>query len=133
MKAVQVRVNKKEVGLLQTKDGKILGETEKKAGQLTLLGERIRDGIDAGDWDEGLCVRRFSENITADTLPALQPGDELYAGTLQLRITAAGKTCFPECRFQQAGTSCPLAEAAFFAEVTQDGIVRPGDLLQIKE
>ncbi len=131
MKITCLRVNKEKVDSLEVQDGKVVGETEKKARRITLLGQALREGIRRVDWEEGLCVRRFSENMTIASLPPLQVGQTLGMGSLTLRILAAGKSCFPECRYVQRGMSCPLAEQAYFAEATGDGRVDTGDAVEI--
>ena len=75
MKVTAIRVNKKECDALTTKEGRVCGETDKKAGQITLLPQGVREEIDSGVWDRGLCVHRFSENLTVNGLPQLKEGE----------------------------------------------------------
>lgn len=133
MRITALRVNRKDTETLTARDGRVCGETEKKAGRITLLALSVRDAIELGDWDRGLCVRRFSENITVDTLPVLEKGSTVLAGSLGLRITAAGKSCFPECDLVQEGSTCPLADRAYFAEITADGEAKIGDPVTVPE
>lgn len=131
MNITAIRVNKKEQPSLTAKDGRIVGETEKKQDRITLLDANIRTAIDRGQWDRGLCVRRFRENLTVEGLPALQQGDRITAGTIEMAVDAVGKTCFPACAFQQEHIACPLAEAAVFAHIRTDGRVHTGESIRI--
>ncbi|MGI6440887.1 MAG: hypothetical protein ACOX00_02955 [Peptoniphilaceae bacterium] len=133
MKVTAIRVNKKECDALTTKDGRVCGETDKKAGQITLLPQGVREEIDSGVWDRGLCVHRFSENLTVNGLPQLKEGDTLTAGTIGLCVTAAGKSCFASCAYVKENTRCALADAACFASIVRDGTVVCGDRLQVEE
>ena len=127
MKVTAIRVNKKECDALTTKDGRVCGETDKKAGQITLLPQGVREEIDSGVWDRGLCVHRFSENLTVNGLPQLKEGDTFTAGTIGLCVTAAG-CCFASYK---ENTRCALADAVL-RKYRPGRTVVCGDRLQVE-
>jgi MOSC domain-containing protein YiiM len=72
----------------------------------------------------------FGENITARGLQAsaLSPGDRLVIGTVELEVTAIGKTCHgSSCSvFRRAGR-CVMPLEGVFCRVIRGGRIAPGD------
>lgn len=99
-----------------------------KKRQISLLGLDIRDKIDNKEL-EGLCLRRFQENITIDGLEVdkLLQDDILIIGDAKIQILSKGKKCFKECILYENGDTCLLSKSPVFASVIQSGKVKLGD------
>lgn len=86
-------------------------------------------GTEPDDRPEGLCVRKFTENVAIADMPvqSLAPDSVLRVGGCVLRLTQLGKTCYADCALAGHGKSCPLAREAAFAEVLESGWIALGD------
>jgi len=77
-----------------------------------------------------LAAGAFGENITMRGLEAstLSPGDRLVIGTVELEVTAIGKTCHgSSCSvFRRAGR-CVMPLEGIFCSVLRGGRIAPGD------
>jgi len=104
--------------------------------QVSLLSAEVRQWVDA-QAQEGLCFRRFRENMLIDgsidgmALDQIESGMLLSVGSAVLRVSGRGKRCFDECALFAKGIPCRLSQCACFAAVTQSGIVRIGDSVSI--
>lgn len=83
-------------------------------------------GADVGDgaFGENLVV----EGLDFKTLPV---GTVLEAGTTTLRMTQIGKECHSHCAIFQKMGECIMPHEGVFAEVIQEGIIEPGDVMHV--
>lgn len=75
----------------------------------------------------GLCMRQFYANIIIDGLEesAARAGDRLCIGGVAIRITQAGKRCYPEeCALPSERIACPLQSVLY-------GVVERGGGLSV--
>ena len=79
-------------------------------------GGRVEDG----DFGENLLVR----GIDFRKLPV---GTVLRSGTVVLRMTQIGKDCHSHCAIYHRVGDCIMPREGVFAEVLQEGVIRPGD------
>jgi cyclic pyranopterin phosphate synthase len=97
--------------------------------------EEARDRLKAGEGCEAagdpveLAPGSFAENITTRgiDLLALKIGDALAAGTARLKVSKIGKECRRPCAIYYKTGDCIMPTRGIFAEVTEAGVVRPGD------
>ena len=116
---------------------------------------RLRHGIvgdaHAGDWHrqvsllanesvdrmrkEGLTLAAgdFAENILTEgiTLRTLPVGTVLRAGEVRLEVTQIGKECHNDCAIKKAVGKCVMPTEGIFAVVVKEGVVRPGDEIEV--
>ena len=99
--------------------------------QLSLLFAESREV--AGLEGEGLCLKRFKENLCIRGLvsPDVKPGTRLSAGDAVLEITCEFKHCHEECTLYKKGKHCPLSGLNLFARVVKSGIIRVGASVQV--
>ncbi len=76
-----------------------------------------------GDFGENLLV----EGIDFKTLPV---GTTFYGGDVILRMTQIGKECHSHCAIHARVGDCIMPREGVFAEVLQEGTLRPGDVLR---
>lgn len=71
----------------------------------------------------------FGENLVVEGLDFrnLPVGTVFSAGTAVLRMTQIGKECHSHCAIYQRMGECIMPREGVFAEVIQEGIIRPGD------
>jgi MOSC domain-containing protein YiiM len=129
------------------------GEKKTNVEQARLL---IDHGLDrdahAGDWhrqvslldmesvarirDKGLDVEpgNFAENITTQgiRLWELPIGTKMRLGAqVVVEVTQIGKECHNRCAiFHQVG-DCVMPKEGIFAKVVTEGLIRPGDTIQV--
>ena len=80
-------------------------------------------GVVDGDFGENLLV----EGIDFKTLPV---GTTFYGGDVLLRMTQIGKECHSHCAIHARVGDCIMPREGVFAEVLQEGTLRPGDVLR---
>ena len=99
--------------------------------QLSLLFAESREA--AGIHGEGLCLKRFKENLSIRGLvsPDFKPGMRLSAGDALLEITGEVKHCHEECILFKEGKRCPLSGLNLFARVVKGGLIRAGEQLRV--
>lgn len=111
----------------------LIGDKHSSPGdrQVTLFSAEGRGRIET----DGLCVRRFYENLTIKDLDVskLTVGQEFIIGEAILQITAIGKRCFPECNIVKRFEVCSIKYGVVFAKVILGGTVRVGDEVLLKE
>ena len=77
-----------------------------------------------GDFGENLLV----EGIDFKNLPV---GTILKAGNVILRMTQIGKECHSHCAIHQRVGDCIMPREGVFAEVMEEGEIRPGDEMTV--
>lgn len=117
---------------------------------------RLRHGIvgdaHAGDWhrqisllaQESIDTMRsrcpiplepgvFAENINTQgiDLKNLPVGTRLRIGQTQVEVTQIGKTCHNDCVIKKAVGKCVMPTEGIFAVVVTEGIIRPGDEIEV--
>ena len=77
----------------------------------------------------------FAENIVTEgiDLKHLPVGTLLQVGHTLLRVTQIGKECHNDCAIRQAVGKCVMPTDGIFAVVVTEGIIRPGDTIEILE
>lgn len=100
----------------------IEGDKNAKGGdrQLSFLPEHVRRGIDNGEVT-GLCLPRFTENITYDGEEILQVGVRYGIGDALVEISPERKKCFPECKNVMENKSCILMKYISYAKIISSG------------
>ncbi|OGW37112.1 MAG: molybdenum cofactor sulfurase [Nitrospirae bacterium GWC2_56_14] len=85
-----------------------------------------RMGLDVNPGD-------FAENITTEgiDLMTLPVGSRLSLGEAEVEITQIGKTCHTRCAIYQQAGDCVMPKEGVFARVLREGIVKPGDRVDI--
>ncbi len=75
----------------------------------------------------------FAENLLTEglDLKALPVGTVLRAGTSLLAVTQIGKECHSDCAIKQTVGRCVMPTEGIFAVVLKDGLVKPGDPIEI--
>ncbi|MEE1163165.1 MAG: MOSC domain-containing protein, partial [Lachnospiraceae bacterium] len=73
----------------------------------------------------------FGENILAEGIDfqKLPVGSILRCGTVVLRMTQIGKECHQGCAIRQRVGDCIMPREGVFAEVLEEGVIRPGDVI----
>lgn len=98
--------------------------------QVSLLAEESVDKIR----EKGLDVAfgDFAENITTEgiDLPRLPIGTKIRIGRALLRITQIGKECHDRCRIFFEVGDCVMPREGVFAEVLEEGEIKPGDEIE---
>ena len=75
----------------------------------------------------------FAENITTEgiVLNDLLPGTRLRLGEAEVEVTQIGKECHGECAIRKAAGTCVMPTEGIFAVVRREGVVHPGDTVEI--
>ena len=75
----------------------------------------------------------FAENITTEgiVLKDLSPGTRLRLGETEVEVTQIGKECHGECAIRKAAGTCVMPTEGIFAVVRREGVVHPGDTVEI--
>ena len=74
----------------------------------------------------------FGENLVVEGLDfrSLPVGTRLYAGDVVLEMTQIGKECHSHCAIYKRMGECIMPREGVFAEVLQEGVIRPGDVMR---
>ena len=83
-------------------------------------------GVQPGAFGENLVV----EGIDLRRLPV---GTLLRCGDVLLELTQIGKECHSDCAIKKAVGRCVMPTEGIFAVVVREGVVRPGDEIEIVE
>ncbi len=77
----------------------------------------------------------FAENINTRgiDLKRLPVGTHLRIGPAEIQVTQIGKECHHDCAIQRAVGRCVMPTEGIFAIVVKEGVVRPGDHIEILE
>ena len=99
--------------------------------QVSLLAEESIDTLRAALPD--LSPGAFAENITTEgiVLNGLPPGTCLRLGETEVEVTQIGKECHGECAIRKAAGTCVMPTEGIFAVVRREGVVHPGDTVEI--
>ena len=89
-----------------------------KVEEFNARGAQVVDG----DFGENLLV----EGVDFKNLPV---GTIIRSGTVVLRMTQIGKECHQGCAIRNRVGDCIMPREGVFAEVLEEGIIRPGDAL----
>jgi MOSC domain-containing protein YiiM len=76
----------------------------------------------------------FAENLTVLGLAvmSLPVGTRLKVGdTVELEITQIGKTCHKGCAIRELVGDCVMPREGVFARVLKEGLVKPGDVIEV--
>ena len=102
--------------------------------QISLLAEESVDtmrGVSPLPLDDGI----FAENINTleIDLKALPVGTHLRIGETEVEVTQIGKECHSDCAIKKAVDKCVMPTEGIFAVVVREGVVRPGDEIEVLE
>ena len=77
----------------------------------------------------------FAENLTVQGLSVmdLPIGAILQVGEALLQITQIGKACHKGCAIREQVGDCVMPREGAFARVLRGGLVKPGDLIEVKD
>ena len=80
-----------------------------------------------------LSVGSFAENITTEgfELFTLPIGTKFKIGETIQELTQIGKKCHTGCAISQLVGKCVMPKEGIFTKVIKEGIVRPGDIIEI--
>jgi len=100
--------------------------------QISMLGTEsysrmeISEGLD-------LPVGSFAENLTTEGLElfTLPIGTKFKIGETIQELTQIGKKCHTGCAISQLVGKCVMPKEGIFTKVLKEGIVKPGDLIEI--
>ena len=100
--------------------------------QISLLAEESIDTMRALSpvpLDSGI----FGGNIntTGIDLKHLPVGTHLRIGETEVEVTQIGKECHNDCAIKQAVGRCVMPTEGIFAVVVKEGVVRPGDEIEV--
>ena len=76
----------------------------------------------------------FAENLTVEGLAVmhLPVGTRLeVGGEVELEVTQIGKTCHRGCAIRELVGDCVMPREGVFARVLKDGLVKPGDTIEV--
>ena len=76
----------------------------------------------------------FAENLTTAHLDvwALPVGTRLKVGSeVEMEISQIGKTCHAGCAIRQLVGDCIMPREGVFARVLKEGVVKPGDAIEV--
>lgn len=84
---------------------------------------------------KGLDPGMFAENITTEGLElhSLPIGTRLKIGETLQEVTQIGKECHSGCAIKQQVGKCIMPTEGIFTIVIEEGIIRPGDLIEVVE
>ena len=107
------------------------GESHRQVSLLAVesvdkMRDRIQD-IEAGD---------FAENIQTSgiCLYEIPIGAKIKIGSALLEVTQIGKDCHNEgCAIKKQTGECVMPREGIFASVLQDGTIKPGDEIVVRE
>lgn len=99
--------------------------------QVSLLAEESVDTMRG--WGFELPPGAFAENLLTRglDLKTLPVGTVLRVGTALLAVTQIGKECHSDCAIKKSAGRCVMPTEGIFAVVIRDGIVKPGDEIEI--
>ena len=100
--------------------------------QISLLAVESVDAMRA-DCPVPLDSGVFAENINTAgiDLRHLPVGTLLRVGPALLRVTQIGKECHNDCAIKKAVGRCVMPTEGIFAVVVKEGVVRPGDEIEV--
>ena len=101
--------------------------------QISMLSEESVDKMRAAL--PQLKAGAFAENINTQgiDLKHLPVGTHLRIGETEVEVTQIGKECHSDCAIKKAVGRCVMPTEGIFAVVVREGVVRPGDEIEILE
>ena len=99
--------------------------------QISLLAEESVDKMRS--LLPGLQPGAFAENVNTRgiDLKSLPVGTRLRLGETVVEVTQIGKECHGECAIRKAAGTCVMPTEGIFAVVRREGVVHPGDTVEI--
>ena len=101
--------------------------------QISLLAEESIDNMR----QSGLVLTpgAFAENIVTEgiELKSLAVGTKLKVGNTVLEVTQIGKECHNDCEIKKSAGKCVMPTEGIFAIVITEGIISPGDDVEVME
>ncbi|MDK2967184.1 hypothetical protein [Lacrimispora sp.] len=96
--------------------------------QIALISSNSKQWISKQE-SEGLCFRKFQENIVTKGIDytLLHEGDILVTDHAAIEIGLYAKRCFPECILRQTDHPCELTLGTSFGKVKKSGKIQAGD------
>ena len=103
---------------------------------------KFRHGIvgdaHAGDWHRQISLLALE---SVDTMRAASPiplnagifAENINTEGIEVEVTQIGKECHSDCAIKQAVGRCVMPTEGIFAVVVREGVVRPGDEIEILE
>ena len=73
----------------------------------------------------------FAENTEGIDLKHLPVGTHLRIGETEVEVTQIGKECHNDCAIKKAVGKCVMPTEGIFAVVVKEGVVRPGDEIEV--
>jgi len=75
----------------------------------------------------------FAENILTEgvVLYELPVGTRIKIGEAELEVTQIGKECHHGCEIQRLTGDCVMPREGIFAEVIEEGRIKPGDSIEV--
>ena len=100
--------------------------------QISLLAEESVDTMRAA-CPIPLTDGTFAENINTVgiDLKRLPVGTRLRIGETEVEVTQIGKECHNDCAIKKAVGKCVMPTEGIFAVVVKEGVVRPGDEIEV--
>ena len=100
--------------------------------QVSLLGLEKMEAFRAKGAD--VAYGAFGENLVVDgfdfrTLPV---GSLLAVGDVLLQMTQIGKECHSDCEIRRLTGMCVMPTDGIFAVVLNEGVIRPGDQIEVE-
>ena len=132
---IQIRTPDKKTVVLERanllRDMGIQGDKNAKGGdrQLSLLPLKVREDIEKGIVT-GLCLPRFTENITYTGDARLVVGERYTIGEAVIEISGTRKKCFAECENVIKNKPCILVKTVSYAKIILGGNVDENDEIQ---
>lgn len=77
----------------------------------------------------------FGENLVVEGIDfrELPVGSRLIAGAVELEMTQIGKECHSHCAIYHRMGECIMPREGVFARVIREGVIRPGDRMEVLE
>lgn len=109
----------------------IEGDRNAKGGdrQLSLLPLKVREEIEKNEVT-GLCIPRFTENITHTGDTPFNEGERYTMGEAVIEISGTGKKCFSKCENIINNKPCTLVKSVTYAKIISTGKVDLNDEIQ---
>ncbi|MGM0396166.1 MAG: hypothetical protein ACQEP4_03835 [Bacillota bacterium] len=132
---ISIRTEKKTTIRLQRavllKDRGIKGDKNARGGerQLSILPLHVREDMDSGQIT-GLCIPRFTENITYTGDQIFEEGEIYKLGEAIVKISSTRKKCFPECINIIKNKPCTLVKSVSYAKIIFGGHLSINDGIQ---
>ena len=101
--------------------------------QISLLAEESIDKMRQSGLE--LTPGAFAENIVTEgiELKSLPVGTKLKVGNTVLEVTQIGKECHNDCEIKKGAGKCVMPTEGIFAIVKTEGIISPGDDVEVME